>query len=165
VHPTFKQCRNISECKFQSDCFFSHSPIPTGIVRCFECGEDFLTRNTMMVHRKKTHEVKICVKYQESKCEKSQDCWWKHETLKATNQHQGFWQAPTNLVPPVPPAQPPTSSWPQLPQNRIQNQMPHQITNQMPNQMKHQMIAMMLLTMEESLNQMRAFMTQLQFLT
>ena len=147
VHPTYKPCRNINSCKFQSECFFSHETIPVGIFRCFECGEDFQALNTMMIHRKHKHEVKTCQNYLNSNCDKGPNCWWSH-----TTQPQGFWQPTGNLAPP---SQVMPQRWPQIPLNR--NQILTQ--NQIPKETTHQMIAKMLFQMEENLNQMKIFLS------
>ena len=54
VHRTFKPCRDITNCRYQAGCYFSHVPVTVGKVRCFQCGEEFDTKHTMMIHRKNT---------------------------------------------------------------------------------------------------------------
>ena len=60
VHRSFKPCRDITNCQFQSGCFYSHIPITLGKVRCYQCGEEFASKNTMMIHRKVHGGVKEC---------------------------------------------------------------------------------------------------------
>jgi DNA-directed RNA polymerase subunit RPC12/RpoP len=57
VHRTFKPCREIASCQYQNGCYFSHTPVPLGKVRCYQCGEEFNSKNIMMVHRKIHGEV------------------------------------------------------------------------------------------------------------
>ena len=133
IHPTFKPCRNIDKCKFQSECFFSHELIPEGKFRCFQCGDDFNTRHDMMIHRKSEHieDIKTCKEFVLNQCDKETKCWWKHET-----QLPGFWQAPENLAPPV-------SIW--------NLQRTQQETKQNPQNQPNQRIMIMLTQLEEQL--------------
>ena len=41
VHRSFKPCRDITNCQYQLGCYFSHIPITAGMVRCYQCGEEF----------------------------------------------------------------------------------------------------------------------------
>ena len=71
-HPTYKPCRNIDQCIYQIDCFYSHTPIPQGLFRCFHCGKEFESLNIMMIHKKENHKgVKTCQRFIENKCTKS----------------------------------------------------------------------------------------------
>ena len=76
VHPTFKPCRNITQCQFQSECIYSHEPIPDGISRCFQCGDDFNTKHDMMMHRKSDNfeDIKTCKKFPLNQCTTAGGC-------------------------------------------------------------------------------------------
>ena len=156
VHPTHKPCRNLERCEFSESCYFSHSPIPDGWFRCFQCGNDFQTRNAMMIHRKNEHDgVKICRKFISNQCERSLNCWWKHED---------FQQAPPPSAPPGPlvtwprlnPTPGPTAAtatWPattRKPTTEVTNKKVKQQQDQIPNQ-----VTLMMKTMEANINIMR----------
>ena len=97
VHRSFKPCRDITNCQFQSGCFYSHIPITLGKVRCYQCGEEFASKNTMMIHRKVHGGVKECKKLSDNnKCDRGDDCWWSH----IMNQ-QVFQKVQENLPPPI----------------------------------------------------------------
>ena len=85
----------------------SHVPVPIGKVRCYQCGEEFDSKNTMMIHRKVHGGVKDCQRFINSTCDRGDHCWWNHQTTQ-----QVFQQVKENLPPPIP----------QVPQN-----LPHQI--------------------------------------
>ena len=138
-HPTSKPCRNIDQCKFGIDCFYSHIPIPEGYYRCFQCGEEFESLNHMMLHRKGNHDsVKICKKFVENKCTKGPECWWLHET-------EDFHQAPENPAPPE-------SVWTIPTLNPMRNQIPR-LTNST--------IMKMMTSLQETMNTMKMFLEQL----
>ena len=61
VHKTFKPCRDPINCVYQAGCYFSHVPVTLGKVRCYQCGEEFNTKNVMMIHRKTHGGVKDCI--------------------------------------------------------------------------------------------------------
>ena len=96
VHRTFKPCRDIINCQYQTGCFFSHIPVPLGKVRCYQCGEEFNSTNTMMIHRKIHGEVQECRKMINNQCDRGEHCWWKH-----SNKKQVFQKEKENLVPPL----------------------------------------------------------------
>ena len=96
VHRTFKPCRDIANCQFQSGCFYSHIPITLGKVRCYQCGEEFDSKNTMMIHRKVHGGVKECTKLLNNQCDRGENCWWSH----IMNQ-QVFQKVQENLPPPI----------------------------------------------------------------
>ena len=76
-HFTYKMCMNMENCEFQEECYYSHTPIPNGKHRCFQCGKDFDSKREMMGHRKNEHEdIKTCMDRQ---CKRGQNCWWRHE--------------------------------------------------------------------------------------
>ena len=78
VHRTFKPCRDITNCQYQGGCFFSHVPVTAGKVRCFQCGEEFDSKHTMMIHRKIHGEVKECIRLTINQCDRGDNCWWSH---------------------------------------------------------------------------------------
>ena len=116
-HGTFKPCRNLPDCSFGAECYYSHVTMKLDF-RCFECGTEFKTNNDMMVHRHIKHRsTKLCTKFANGTCRRSsQECWWSHSTngsmqpshvkLKPTvvgnnspQPVQGFWGRPANLAP------------------------------------------------------------------
>ena len=107
VHKSFKPCRDTNNCVYQGGCYYSHVPVPIGKVRCYQCGEEFDSKNTMMIHRKVHGGVKDCQRFINSTCDRGDHCWWNHQTTQ-----QVFQQVKENLPPPIP----------QVPQN-----LPHQI--------------------------------------
>ena len=137
IHPTFKPCRYMDQCKFQSECFYSHSQIPENKFRCYQCGNEFNTKHEMMIHRKSDHseDIKICQKFVINQCQKETQCWWAHEDKPLV-----FWQAPENLAPPA-------SIW--FKQKIMQPQVQHQTISGHP---LNQEIKKMLSRLEESLN-------------
>ena len=138
-HPTYQPCRNMSQCKYNIDCFYSHIPIPEGMSRCFQCGDEFGSQEEMMFHRKETHpeSVKICRKYLANQCNKTEGCWWLHIMTD-------FQQIP---IYPAPPDKKQVWSSPQ--------------TNQQPNQqtINHTMMSM-IQTFQESINMMKMMIQQ-----
>ena len=96
VHRTYKPCRDMVNCVFQSGCYFSHVPVTLGKVRCFQCGEEFNTKNTMMIHRKIHGEVKDCIDLIKNQCSRGESCWWNHNIKE-----QVFRQVKENLPPPI----------------------------------------------------------------
>jgi hypothetical protein len=154
VHVTFKPCREPNECPFQSECFFNHDPIPQGFFRCFQCGEEFRTRHTMMTHRKNIHEgVKVCIKYTYNQCKRGLNCWWKHEGQNNLD----FQQAPENMAPPV--LTPPPQVWLQ-PTPTPHPQPILVLPQQRPSPMSNQIMMEMLMKLEESVSLMKALMSQ-----
>ena len=107
VHKSFKPCRDTNNCVYQGGCYYSHVPVPIGKVRCYQCGEEFDSKTTMMIHRKVHGGVKDCQRLLNSQCDRGNHCWWNHEITQ-----QVFQQVRENLPPPIP----------QAPQNP-----PHQI--------------------------------------
>ena len=100
THYTFKPCKNLNVCVFKEECIFNHDPILEGLHRCFQCGNDFQTKNEMMIHRKNTHEgVKTCKNFVNNKCRRDWECWWKHDNQ--SKQNLDFQQNPENLAPPI----------------------------------------------------------------
>ena len=96
VHRTYKPCRDITNCQYQAGCYFSHIPVTLGKVRCYQCGEEFNTRNTMMIHRKIHGGVNECRRMITNECFKGDNCWWSH----VLNQ-QVFQKVQENLPPPI----------------------------------------------------------------
>ena len=132
IHPTYKPCKNIDTCEFNESCYFNHDPIPEGLFRCFQCGENFQIKHLMMIHRKNEHEgVKPCQKFITNKCSRGDNCWWKHEGFQqapppaAPPQHPPAWSrqglTPTPQVSRVPPTE--ASEQINQPQIQVQNQM------------------------------------------
>ena len=108
VHRTFKPCRDISNCQYQAGCFFSHVPTTLGKVRCYQCGEEYDTKNSMMIHRKIHGEVKECRRLINNQCDRGDNCWWSH-----SKGQQVFQKVQENLPPPI-----------QTTQELIQQQIP-----------------------------------------
>jgi hypothetical protein len=54
--------------------FFSHVPTTLGKVRCYQCGEEFDTKNSMMIHRKIHGEVKECRRLINNQCNRGDNC-------------------------------------------------------------------------------------------
>ena len=139
-HLTYKPCRNIDQCTFGIDCFYSHIPISEGLFRCFQCGDEFNTINEMMLHRKENHEgVKICKKFLENQCMKDNECWWLH------NNAVDFQKIPENLAPPG-------KAWPTL---QKQNQYPN-LSSQTTT--INNTILKMMLSLQENIQMMKQIM-------
>ena len=96
VHRSFKTCRDITNCQYQAGCFFSHVPVTLGKVRCFQCGEEFDSKHTMMIHRKIHGGVKQCIRLTNNQCDRGDNCWWSHVST-----NQVFQQVEQNLPPPI----------------------------------------------------------------
>ena len=96
VHKSFKPCRDIANCQYQVGCYFSHIPITSGMFRCYQCGEEFNSKNTMMIHRKIHGGVKDCSKFVNNRCDRGDGCWWNH-----TINNQVFQTVTENLPPPI----------------------------------------------------------------
>ena len=96
VHRSFKPCRDITNCQYQSGCYFSHFPVTVGKVRCFQCGEEFDSKHNMMIHRKIHGGVKVCLKLTNNQCDRGDSCWWSH-----TTSNQVFQKVEENLPPPI----------------------------------------------------------------
>ena len=96
VHRTYKPCRDMANCVYQSGCYFSHVPITLGKVKCYQCGEEFNTKNVMMIHRKIHGGVKDCLDLIRNQCSRGDHCWWNH-----TLTEQVFQQVKENLPPPI----------------------------------------------------------------
>ena len=93
-HGSHKLCRNFSindptRCSYGQYCTFSHIPILEGKHRCFDCGEDFDSKNDMMLHRKRQHKEKviICRKFVQGQCRLNTECWFTHPTSGTTSGH------------------------------------------------------------------------------
>ena len=102
-HYSFKACININNCSFKDLCSFNHNPITEGASICYQCGNEFLNINDLMVHKKNDHKKELCTKFQIGKCTKN-PCWYTHEMSQQTQapkQTQGFWQVQSNPVPPT----------------------------------------------------------------
>ena len=141
VHKTYKPCRDIANCVFQAGCYFSHVPVTLGKFRCFQCGEEFSTKNTMMIHRKIHGGVHECRSSITNQCNRGQSCWWSHKT-KDQVQQQVFQKVQENLPPPI--------------LNSQQQTAPHSHTEvQMTS---NQMIVSMLLKMDLQLKKMKEAM-------
>ena len=97
THRSYKPCRDIINCQYQSGCYFSHMPITVGKVRCYQCGEEFTSKHTMMIHRKIHGGVKECSKLIGNECNRGDSCWWSH----VTTSNQVFQQVKENLPPPI----------------------------------------------------------------
>ena len=92
-----RQCKYFEngECKFNTNCWYKHSEI-TSIseeqtslekqsYKCNSCGEDNLSRNNLMMHRKKEHAgtISVCKGYLNGTCKRSPDnCWYVHKDDK-----------------------------------------------------------------------------------
>ena len=136
-HPTSKPCRNIAQCKFGIECFYSHIPIQEGYFRCFQCGEEFETINLMMLHRKGNHDgVKMCKKFLEDNCTKGSECWWLHETVD-------FQQIPENPAPP----------------EKVWTNLKPKQTDQTPNVMNNTILKMMT-SLQETIITLKMFLEQ-----
>ena len=122
VHRIFKPFRDINNCQFQDGCFFSHVPVALGLVRCYQCGEEFHTKNTMMIHRKIHGGVKECRKMINNQCDKGDNCWWSHVS------QQVFQEVQENLPPPIQRTQ-------QMAQNQMLQKTPNTILEQMLKEM------------------------------
>ena len=131
VHRSFKPCRDINNCPYQSGCFYSHIPVNLGKFRCFQCGEEFHTKNTMMIHRKIHGGVQECKKLTNNQCDRGENCWWTH-----TMNQQDFQNVQENLRPPI-----------QRTEGMIHQQHPQMISNEI--------LVNMLQTMEMELKKIR----------
>ena len=95
THPSFKPCRNISDCSYGKGCHYSHEPLKRAF-RCYQCGEEFNTRREMMIHRKKDHVVEDCKSFlKDGNCRYKETCWWSHPF-----EAEGFWDTPQKPTPP-----------------------------------------------------------------
>ena len=81
-------CKNYQEgkCLFTEEkCYWNHSHEDKEIsdqVKCFIRGENFKSKNEMMIHRKNRHErmVGICRKFDVNNCRlQKQFCWFVHK--------------------------------------------------------------------------------------
>ena len=98
-HFSHKPCQNFSlsdqtkRCTYRQDCAFSHIPVPMGKHRCFECGQEFNSKGSMMIHRKANHDkLIICKKFMLGQCTRTNECWFSHTTPENTfrTTTQGF---------------------------------------------------------------------------
>ena len=114
----------------------------------------------MMIHRKQHNEVKTCKHFVNNKCDRGNNCWWKHEKgINSDTPTQGFRQAPNNMAPPDTQTKPviPTRNWPQpnkaKPLNHVQ---PNQVqTNQVQTNQDQPTITKMMNLMEQNLTVMK----------
>ena len=149
THRTFKPCRNPVGCVFKEECFYNHQPIPNGMSRCFQCGNEFDSITNMMMHRKSNHEgVKICKNFVNDRCQRGKGCWWIHDTEEI--HQQDFQQNHVNLVPPIQSLFKPMPPI-QRPHQQIQNQ---KFTNNTKSQEK-QTMTQMLKMMEDNMRMMK----------
>ena len=137
VHRSYKPCRDINSCQYQSGCFYSHTPVTLGKFRCFQCGEEFHTKNTMMIHRKIHGGVQECNKFVNNQCDRGKNCWWTH-----TMKQQVFQKIQENLPPPI--QRTVQTPW-------IQQQQPQM----MPQIISNETLVNMLQTMEIELKKIR----------
>ena len=84
---------------------------------CFQCGEEFDSKHTMMIHRKIHGGVKECIRLTNNQCDRGDNCWWSH-----VSSHQVFQQVEENLPPPIQKMQTPMK-----PQEMEMQSMPHNI--------------------------------------
>ena len=96
IHRTYKPCRDPINCVYQAGCYFSHVPVTTGKFRCFQCGDEFETKSTMMMHRRIHGGVKQCKNQSINQCSRGNSCWWNHEVTD-----QVFQKVQENLPPPI----------------------------------------------------------------
>ena len=136
VHRTYKPCRNMVNCVFQSGCYFSHVPVSLGKVRCYQCGEEFTSKNIMMIHRKVHGEVKDCIDLIKNHCSRGESCWWNHNLKE-----QVFQQVTENLPPPIQNIH--------LMQQPKMSQQQHQTMQMTPNQTILNMLAVMNLELKK----------------
>ena len=68
VHRTYKSCREMAQhCQYQNGCYFSHTTVPLEKVHCYQCGEEFSSKNVMKAHRK-IHWVAECRNFINNQC-------------------------------------------------------------------------------------------------
>ena len=97
-------CRkNIAgNCPFSSEqCWWNHTEENETCIECYFCELTFITRNDVMLHRKREHAktVKQCTKDLESNCPLNDtSCWFKHQEKSANSVFQ---KAPENPEPPL----------------------------------------------------------------
>ena len=108
THITFKPCKNILNCSFGEDCFYSHKTIQPGAIVCFQCGDTFKSKTQLLNHIKSQHGHTKCLKYLKGQCRfNSNSCFYKHvlsnetdKTEKAQTYPQVFCPPRENLAPP-----------------------------------------------------------------
>ena len=137
-HVTYKPCRNMSNCTYGDNCFFSHIPLIKAF-RCYQCGENFTAKNDMMKHRKRDHQnVKECQQFLSSgNCRFNNNCWWSHDnevdmdTSENNSANEGFWETRRETEPPLlrPPQQSPNMN--SIIKNPMNNNLLIQIRNTM----------------------------------
>ena len=122
-----------------------------GIHRCFQCGEEFKTREDMHSHRKTFHrDVKPCEKFFLTRnCRFQDKCWFSHENeiiMKSP-------ETPKNQVfqKPLQKPFPPLRESPTLAQIVAKNTP----STMQPMQVSSHTILVMLKTMEENMNMLR----------
>ena len=88
-HKSYKPCKFMNKCRFKDNCPFSHTPIPEGKERCFQCGEEFSEKSHLMKHIKETHREAAKQCHDFPNCSRGENCWYKHEDFpQAWQRHQ-----------------------------------------------------------------------------
>ena len=96
-HKTYQPCRNLQNCPWGEDCLYNHNPVKENVFLCYQCGDEFETRHKMMIHRKTTHEGKVCRDFLKGNC-RFTPCWYPH----VENNQQGFQNSRQERAPPRP---------------------------------------------------------------
>ena len=74
--------------------------------KCFACGNEFVTRDNFMKHKKESHEAQVltCQNFLRGECPRdAAQCWYKHlqqQSQQKQQQQQVFQKASENLFPP-----------------------------------------------------------------
>ena len=113
-------CKNKDDCLFSdTKCWWIHDDQQNSKSReeefkCYICGDTFLQKGEMMLHKKSKHSeaTRFCNLFLDAKCPfKEVSCWFKHEdetlkvsfgeTQKETRENTVFQEVQVNLEPPI----------------------------------------------------------------
>ena len=126
-HKTHKPCRKFAtnSCEFDADCRFNHIILEQNQAICFQCGNIFDDKRSLMRHIEEQHGSILCNKFAAGKCTYGNKCLYKHDSNlnqehsdqeqnqirnnTFSNQTQGFQDPSPNADPP---------NWPSLPQQK-----------------------------------------------
>ena len=94
-HKSFKRRIKLPNCEYKDNCMYNHNEVPANMFMCYECGNSFKMLDDLMVHRKSSHTVRKCIKYETGDCKYSSvRCWFRHDDDKTMKEkHTG-----TNVV-------------------------------------------------------------------
>ena len=96
-HFSYAPCRNINNCSFKEHCSFNHNQVTPGAYICFQCGNEYMSINNLMIH-KKDHKKVLCKKFQTGDCDRN-PCWFTHE--KENQRVPSLSSAQNQVFPPI----------------------------------------------------------------